>query len=47
MIFTTDIIVVIHQRIIEDSGGTSGIRDPNRLDAAVNQIYQTYGGKDL
>ncbi|GEM_PF-1566113 len=47
MIFDKDILIEIHQRIIETTGGTSGLKDLGLLDSAVSSIYQTYDGKDL
>lgn len=47
MIFTVDIIIEVHKRIISTSGGTEGIKDIALLDSAVNSIYQTYDAKEL
>lgn len=40
-------IVALHGRLIEQSGGGSGIRDLGRLDAALAQPRQTFDGRDL
>ncbi len=37
----------MHRRIIEQSGGTSGIRDEGVLESALAQPQMTFGGKDL
>lgn len=47
MIFTTDIVIEIHKRMIESSGGITGIRDYKLLDSALQTIYQTFDGSDL
>lgn len=36
-----------HHRVIETSGGTSGLRDLNGLKSAVMRPRQTFGGTDL
>lgn len=45
--FTQDKVLLLHQLIIESSGGTAGVRDFNLLDSAINNAYQTFDGKDL
>lgn len=47
MIFDQEIIIDIHQRMIERTGGSKGIRDLGMLNSVVNSIYQTFDGKDL
>jgi death on curing protein len=47
MIFTATMIIAVHERLIETSGGEQGIRDVTLIDSAVSSIYQTYDGKDL
>ena len=47
MIFDQEIIIDIHQKMIERTGGSKGIRDLGMLNSAVNSIYQTIDGKDL
>jgi len=42
-----DQVVFIHQRLIETSGGSPGIKDPGRLDAALAQPFATFDGNDL
>jgi len=36
-----NIIIEMHKRIIETSGGTRGVRDIGLLDSAVQSIYQS------
>lgn len=45
--FTEDQIKLIYQLLIQETGGSFGIRDENLLDSAINGIYQTFDGKDL
>ncbi len=46
MIFISEIIE-IHNMILEDFGGPSGIRDNNLLESSLNGIYSTFSGIDL
>lgn len=45
--FSVDIATQIHTRIIEATGGRSGVSDEGLLEAALTSPFQTYGGKDL
>ena len=47
MIFTVDMIIAVHERLIETSGGEQGVRDVTLIDSALSSIYQTYDSKDL
>jgi len=47
MIFSIEIIIDIHKRIIELTGGSPGVRDLGLLDSALNTMYQTYDSSDL
>jgi death-on-curing protein len=40
-------VLFLHQRLIEQSGGTSGIRDQNALESALAQPKMTFEGKEL
>ncbi len=40
-------ILELHQRIIEQSGGSYGIRDFGALESALAQPEMTFGGEDL
>ncbi|MCK5720160.1 MAG: type II toxin-antitoxin system death-on-curing family toxin [Thiomargarita sp.] len=46
-LLTLEQILILHQRIIEQSGGSMGIRDQSMLESAVAQPYMSYGGHDL
>jgi death-on-curing protein len=40
-------VVELHRRLLEATGGASGIRDIGALDSAVAQPKATFGGVDL
>lgn len=40
-------ILMLHQLLIEQSGGIIGLRDEALLDAAVHAPFQTFGSKEL
>ena len=46
-LLTLEQILKLHQRIIEESGGGTGIRDKDILESAVAQPEMSYGGQDL
>ncbi len=44
---TRDQVLELHRLVIDQSGGGSGVRDPNALDSAIAQPRMTFGGVDL
>jgi death-on-curing protein len=44
---TVEEVMALHARVIETSGGSPGVRDPNGLDSAVAQPHMTFNGIDL
>lgn len=38
---------IFHNRIIERTGGSKGIRDEGLLESALNKPFQTFDGEDL
>jgi death on curing protein len=40
-------VLELHRRIIEQSGGASGVRDLGALESAIAQPLMTFGGEDL
>ncbi|MEA3354891.1 MAG: type II toxin-antitoxin system death-on-curing family toxin [Patescibacteria group bacterium] len=40
-------ILLIHDELIEQYGGSHGIRDENLLESAIYQPFASYGGIDL
>jgi death on curing protein len=44
---TLDEVLEIHRLLIEQSGGSHGVRDAGLLQSAVNQPAMTFAGQDL
>ena len=44
---SVDNITLFHEKIIRETGGSSGIRDKGLIESAVNRALMTYDGKDL
>jgi death-on-curing protein len=40
-------ILDIHERLLADSGGASGVRDLGALESAASQPHAVFGGRDL
>ena len=40
-------IVLFHEKIIQETGGSTGIRDRGLIESALNRAFMTYDGKDL
>lgn len=40
-------VLLLHQLLIEEIGGEPNIRDINLLDSSIQQVYQTFDGKEL
>jgi death-on-curing protein len=40
-------VLFIHSAIIDESGGSHGVRDEGLLQSAVHRVQQTFDGKDL
>ncbi len=45
--FDKDKVLLLHQLVIESSGGSVGVRDFNLLDSAIESVYQTFAGEEL
>lgn len=45
--FSDDKVKLLYKLMIEETGGSFGIRDENLLNSALNGIFQTFDGKDL
>ncbi len=39
-------VIRLHDRIIEESGGLSGVRDKGLLESALHKIVEGFGGED-
>lgn len=44
--FNKEKVLLLHQLIVEATGGTDGIRDLALLDSALESIYATFDGKE-
>ena len=40
-------ILLLHEQLITETGGASGLRDEGMLDSALNTPFQTFAGKDV
>ena len=38
-------VILLHERLIEATGGSNGIRDGGMLDSALANPFQSFGGK--
>ena len=43
----TDMVLLIHQLIAEQTGGSAGVRDMGLLESALENVFTTFDGKDL
>src|SRR5687767_8318476 len=44
---TREEVLDLHGLLLQQSGGTPGLRDPNALESALAQPQMTFGGEDL
>ena len=40
-------VLLLHQLISEETGGSVGVRDIGLLESALNNAYSTFGGEEL
>ena len=40
-------IIGLHERLLADTGGATGVRDLGALESAVSQPHASFGGQDL
>lgn len=40
-------ILRLHSQLIEQTGGSNGVRDYNLLESAIESPFQTFGGEEL
>ena len=45
--FDKDKVLLLHQLITQETGGSAGVRDYGLLDSALESAYRTYDGKEL
>lgn len=46
-ILTLRQILMLHERMIQQYGGSSGVRDTEMLESAIARPFATFGGQDL
>jgi death-on-curing protein len=39
-------IILLHQKLIDQTGGRHGIRDMNLIESAINRAFATFDGND-
>ena len=44
---TKEQVFMLHQELIQETGGINGLRDEGLLDAALNAPFQSFGGEDI
>lgn len=47
IILTKEQVMMLHERLIETTGGSQGIRDEGMLDSALSNPFQSFGGEEL
>ena len=45
--FDSDKVLLLHQLLIQETGGSVGVRDFGLLESALNSAYQTFDGQEL
>jgi death on curing protein len=40
-------VIIFHEKIIKETGGSYGIRDRGLIESALNRAFMTYDGRDL
>ena len=43
---TKEQVLMLHERLIETTGGSKGIRDEGMLDSALSNPFQSFGAKN-
>jgi death on curing protein len=44
---SVDNVILFHDKILKETGGSTGIRDRGLIESALNRGFMTYDGKDL
>ena len=42
-----DTVKLMHKLISEETGGSAGVKDESLLDSAIENVFQTFDGKEL
>ena len=45
--FDEEFVLMLHDEMLAETGGSDGIRDKGLLESAINAPFQTFGGEDL
>lgn len=45
--FDNEKVLLLHQILIEETGGEPNLRDIGLLDSSISQVYQTFDGEEL
>lgn len=45
--FSQEKVLLLHQLIVAETGGSPELRDINLLDSALASVFQTFGGQEL
>ena len=47
IILSKNQVHTLHRQLIQQTGGSDGVRDSNLLDSALRNPFQSFGGKEL
>jgi death-on-curing protein len=47
IVLSKEQILVLHEQLIEETGGSSGLKDEGLLESALASPFQSFDGKDL
>lgn len=47
ILLTKEQVLLLHDRLVEVTGGSKGIRDEGMLDSALSNPFQSFGGEEL
>ncbi len=47
IILSKEQVLMLHERLIEATGGSKGVRDEGMLDSALSNPFQSFGGEEL
>ena len=47
IILSKEQVILLHEQLIEATGGRAGIRDEGMLDSALSNPFQSFGGEEL
>ena len=45
--FSKDKVLLLHQLIAQETGGSIGVRDEGLLESALESVFATFGGQEL